>query len=57
MAKRLPPIHPGEHLSEFLTDFGLTKNGLSKALHEPPNRITAIINGTRAALLQKPLCV
>jgi addiction module HigA family antidote len=47
MAKRLPPIHPGEHLLEFLTDFDLTKNRLSKALHVPPNRITAIINGTR----------
>jgi addiction module HigA family antidote len=47
MPKRLPPIHPGEHLQEFLTDFGLTKNQFAKALHVPPNRITAIINGTR----------
>ena len=47
MAKRLPPIHPGEHLKEFLDDFGLTKNKLAKALHVPPNRVTAIINGTR----------
>jgi len=30
-----------------LTDFGLTKNQFAKALHVPPNRITAIINGTR----------
>jgi len=47
MPKRLPPIHPREHLQEFLTDFGLTKNQFAKALHVPPNRITAIINGTR----------
>ena len=47
MAKRLPPIHPGEHLKEFMDDFGLTMNQLAKALHVSPNRITAIIHGTR----------
>jgi addiction module HigA family antidote len=47
MPKRLPPIHPGEHLKEFMDDFGLTMNQLAKALHVPANRITAIVNGTR----------
>jgi addiction module HigA family antidote len=47
MPKRLPPIHPGEHLREFMDDFGLTANQLAKALHVPANRITAIVNGTR----------
>ena len=47
MPKRLPPIHPGEHLKEFLDDFGLTMNQLAKALHVSPNRVTAIIHGTR----------
>ena len=45
--KRLPPIHPGELLAEDLRDIGLTKNQLAKALHVAPNRITAIVSGTR----------
>jgi addiction module HigA family antidote len=45
--KKLPPIHPGEILAEDLQDIGLTKNQLAKALHVAPNRITAIVNGTR----------
>jgi len=45
--KRLPPIHPSEHLKEFVDDFGLTMNQLAKALHVSPNRVTAIIHGTR----------
>lgn len=47
MPKRLSPIHPGEHVKEFMDDFGLTMNQLAKALHVPPNRITAIVKGTR----------
>jgi addiction module HigA family antidote len=47
MPKRLPPIHPGEHLEEFMADYGLTMNKLAKALHIPANRITAIVHGTR----------
>jgi addiction module HigA family antidote len=47
MPKKLPPIHPGEHLKEFMDDFGLTMNQLARALHVPSNRITAIVNGTR----------
>jgi addiction module HigA family antidote len=30
-----------------MDDFGLTMNQLAKALHVSPNRITAIIHGTR----------
>jgi addiction module HigA family antidote len=47
MPKRLPPIHLGEHLKEFMEDFSLTANQLAKALHVPANRVTAIVNGTR----------
>ncbi|HXB69190.1 MAG TPA: HigA family addiction module antitoxin [Candidatus Acidoferrales bacterium] len=47
MSKKLPPIHPGEHLKEFMDDFGLTMNQLAKALHVPPNRISAIVHGSR----------
>ena len=55
MPKRLPPIHPGEHLKEFMDDFGLTMNQLAKALHVPPNRITAIVNGTRGITAETAL--
>src|SRR5580700_4837853 len=47
MPKKLPPVHPGEHLKEFMDDFGLTMNQLAKALHVSANRITAIVHGTR----------
>jgi addiction module HigA family antidote len=47
MPKKLPPIHPGEHLKELMDDFGLTANQLAKTLHVPANRITAIVNGAR----------
>src|SRR5450759_3793986 len=55
MPKKLPPIHPGEHLKEFMDDFGLTMNQLAKALHVPPNRITAIVNGTRGITAETAL--
>jgi addiction module HigA family antidote len=40
--------HPGEILrSEFLDGIGLSQNGLARAIGVPPNRIHAIVNGTR----------
>ncbi len=40
MAKRLPPIHPGEVLrEEFLTPLGLTAYALAKACGVPRTRI------------------
>jgi addiction module HigA family antidote len=47
MPKRLPPVHPGEDLKDIMAEYGLTMNKLAKALHVPPNRITAIVKGTR----------
>lgn len=45
----LPPVHPGEVLREdFLAPLGLTAHALALALRVPPNRITAILAGTRA---------
>jgi len=45
----MPPITPGEILrEEFTQPFGLSANALAKALHVPPNRITAILNGNRS---------
>jgi addiction module HigA family antidote len=45
----MPPVTPGEILREdFMEPLGLSANALAKALHVPPNRITAILNGTRS---------
>jgi addiction module HigA family antidote len=49
MAKLLPPVHPGEILKEeFMKPLGLSANALARALRVPPNRISAIVNGSRS---------
>jgi addiction module HigA family antidote len=55
MPKTLPPIHPGEHLQEFVDDFGLSMNQLAKVLHVSPNRVTAIIHGERGITVETAL--
>jgi addiction module HigA family antidote len=48
-ADLMSPITPGEILREdFMEPLGLSANALAKALRVPPNRITAILNGTRS---------
>ena len=45
----IAPVTPGEVLrTEFMEPFGLSANALAKALLVPANRITAILNGSRA---------
>jgi addiction module HigA family antidote len=45
----LEPIPPGEILrEEFMRPLGLSINALARALAVAPNRIGAIVNGTRA---------
>jgi addiction module HigA family antidote len=40
--------HPGEILKEeFLNEIGMSQNQLANAIGVPPNRIHAIVNGTR----------
>ncbi len=40
--------HPGVILKEeFLAEIGMSQNQLAKAIAVPPNRIHAIVNGTR----------
>lgn len=40
--------HPGEILKEeFLTEIGMSQNQLARSIGVPPNRIHAIVNGTR----------
>ncbi len=47
--KWLDPIPPGEILrEEFMRPLGISINALARALAVPPNRIGAIVNGTRA---------
>jgi antitoxin HigA-1 len=46
---RLDPIHPGEILLEdFMKPLGISINQLARDLDVPPNRIGAIVNGTRS---------
>jgi antitoxin HigA-1 len=49
MAKKLPPVHPGEVLLEdFLNPLGLSQYRLAKGLSVPPRRINEIVLAKRA---------
>ena len=49
MAKKLPPVHPGEVLLEdFLKPLGLSQYRLAKGLSVPPRRINEIVLAKRA---------
>src|SRR5712672_1272535 len=41
-------IHPGEHLSEELKALNMSAAELARQLDVPTNRVTQILNGTRA---------
>jgi addiction module HigA family antidote len=43
-----PAIHPGEHLAEELEALGMSAAELARQLAVPTNRVTGILNGTRA---------
>jgi addiction module HigA family antidote len=48
MAKRrLPAIHPGEHLRDELEELGLSARAFARLLDIPVNRVTQILNGQR----------
>ena len=48
MAEKMPPIHPGEILSEdFLKDLAITQYRLARDIKVDPRRINAIVNGQR----------
>ena len=42
------PIHPGEILSDELTELNITAAELARAIKVPPNRVTQIIAGKRS---------
>ncbi len=49
MARRRPPVHPGEILkTEYLEELGITPYRLARDINVPVNRITMIVNGQRA---------
>ena len=54
-SKKLPPIHPGEHLADILKESGLSANALALRLRVPANRITAILQGKRAITAETAL--
>jgi len=48
MTKHLPPIHPGEILSDEIAELNITAAELARAIKVPPNRITQIVAGKRS---------
>ena len=42
------PIHPGEHLAEFLGELGISQYRLARAIGVPPRRINDIVRGRRS---------
>ena len=44
----LVAIHPGEHLAEELRELKMSAAELARKLDVPTNRVTQILNGTRA---------
>ena len=42
------PIHPGEHLAEFLQEYELSQSSLSKRMGIPRMRVSQIVRGERS---------
>ncbi|MCE2529282.1 MAG: HigA family addiction module antidote protein [Acidimicrobiia bacterium] len=42
------PIHPGEHLSEIMSELGISQYRLAKTIGVPPIRINDIVHGRRS---------
>ncbi|MCY4620048.1 MAG: HigA family addiction module antitoxin, partial [Chloroflexi bacterium] len=42
------PIHPGEHLAEFLEELGITQYRLAKTIGVPQVRISDIVHSRRS---------
>lgn len=48
MSNKMRPIHPGEILKGELEELGLSATAFAKQLAVPTNRVTSILNETRA---------
>ncbi len=46
-AGTLPPVHPGQHLLDYIEGAGITQYRLARAIHVPPRRINEIVHGKR----------
>lgn len=44
----LPPVHPGEHVRDWLEGAGVTPYKLAKAMRVPLPRLAAVLAGRRA---------
>ncbi len=54
--KKLPPVHPGEILSEeYLKPLGISQNKLGRDLNVPAQRINEIVRGQRAITVDTAL--
>ena len=42
------PIHPGEHLAEFLEEYEISQNALAKRMGIPRMRVSQIVRGERS---------
>jgi len=51
----LPPVHPGQTLAAELSARGLSAHALALRLRVPPNRISAIVAGTRGITAETAL--
>lgn len=47
-ARDIPPVHPGEHLAEYLEELGLSQYALAKAIGVSPRRVNEIVQGKRS---------
>jgi addiction module HigA family antidote len=47
LTNNLPAIHPGEFLSEILTEMGISQAEFARAVGLSPMRISHVIKGTR----------
>jgi len=47
-AKTTNPVHPGEHLAEYIEEYGISQYRLAKNISVPPRRINEIVHGKRA---------
>ena len=46
--RRIDPIHPGEHLADFIEEFDMTKYRLAQLARMNPQRVGAIVGGKSA---------
>lgn len=44
---KIRPIHPGEHLAEFIEEYAISQYRLAKEIHVPARRINEIVKCER----------